>query len=49
MHPLLTPFVLKVALQWFIVYATLARGIHDLDERVYMGRQVLSQDGATWP
>lgn len=48
-HPLLTPFVLKVALQWFIVHATLARGIADLDDRVYMGRQVLSQDGARWP
>ena len=48
-HPLLTPFVMKVALQWFIVYATLARGIEDLDDRVYMGRQVLSQDGARWP
>jgi fructoselysine-6-P-deglycase FrlB-like protein len=48
-HPLLTPFVLKVALQWFIVHATLARGIDDLDARVYMGRQVLSQDGARWP
>jgi fructoselysine-6-P-deglycase FrlB-like protein len=48
-HPLLTPFVMKVALQWFIVHATLARGISDLDARVYMGRQVLSQDGARWP
>ena len=43
----LQPFVLKVALQWFIVYSTLARGIRDLDERALMGHQVLS--GAGWP
>jgi fructoselysine-6-P-deglycase FrlB-like protein len=48
-HPLLTPFVLKVALQWFIVYATLMRGIDDLDDRAYMGRQVLAKEGSTWP
>jgi fructoselysine-6-P-deglycase FrlB-like protein len=48
-HPLLTPFVLKVALQWFIVYATLMRDIDDLDDRAYMGRQVLAKGGATWP
>ena len=46
-HPLLQPFVLKVALQWFIVYSTLARGIGDLDDRALMGHQVLS--GAGWP
>ena len=46
-HPLLQPFVLKVALQWFIVYSTLVRGIDDLDERALMGHQVLS--GAGWP
>jgi fructoselysine 6-phosphate deglycase len=46
-HPLLEPFVLKVALQWFIVYSTLLRGIGDLDERALMGRRVLS--GAGWP
>jgi fructoselysine 6-phosphate deglycase len=48
-HPLLTPFVLKIALQWFIVYSTFLRGIDDLDERAYMGRQVLAEGGATWP
>src|SRR5207248_2596895 len=32
-HPVLEPFVLKVALQWFIVYSTLLRGIADLHER----------------
>ena len=31
-HPLLTPFVLKIALQWFIVYSTFMRGIDDLDD-----------------
>ncbi len=48
-HPLLSPFVLKIALQWFIVYSTFMRGIDDLDERAYMGRQVLAEGGATWP
>jgi fructoselysine 6-phosphate deglycase len=48
-HPLLTPFVVKVALQWFIVYSTLLRGIHDLDDRAFMGRSVLAEGGATWP
>jgi fructoselysine 6-phosphate deglycase len=48
-HPLLTPFVLKVALQCFIVYATLLRDIEDLDDRAYMGRQVLAKEGTTWP
>jgi fructoselysine 6-phosphate deglycase len=46
-HPLLEPFVLKVALQWFIVYSTLMRGIDDLDDRALMGHRVLSQAG--WP
>ncbi|HEY2788195.1 MAG TPA: SIS domain-containing protein [Gaiellales bacterium] len=46
-HPLLQPFVFKVALQWFIVYSTLVRGISDLDDRALMGHQVLS--GAGWP
>ncbi len=47
--PLLTPFVVKVALQWFIVYATLMRGIDDLDARAFMGRRMLAEGGATWP
>ena len=29
--------------------ATLIRGIEDLDDRAYMGRQVLAKEGATWP
>ena len=49
LHPLLAPFVLKVDLQWFVVYSTLMRGIHDLDDRAFMGRRVLAEGGATWP
>jgi fructoselysine-6-P-deglycase FrlB-like protein len=50
LDPLLTPFVLLVPLQWFTVYSALLRGITDLDERVFMGRQLLAQGpDATWP
>jgi fructoselysine-6-P-deglycase FrlB-like protein len=49
LHPLLAPFVLKVGLQWLVVHSALLRGILDLDERVYMGHQILSQGGAQWP
>ncbi|MEO9176585.1 MAG: SIS domain-containing protein [Gaiellales bacterium] len=50
LHPLLSPFVLKVPLQWFVVYSALLRGINDLDERVLMGRNLLAEGGeATWP
>ncbi|HEY5144389.1 MAG TPA: SIS domain-containing protein [Solirubrobacteraceae bacterium] len=49
LHPLLTPFVLKVPLQWFVVHSALLRGILDLDDRVFMGRNVLSRGGARWP
>jgi fructoselysine-6-P-deglycase FrlB-like protein len=49
-HPLLTPFVLIVPLQWFTVYSALLRGITDLDERVFMGHRVLAAGpDATWP
>lgn len=49
-HPLLAPFVLMIPLQWFAVYSALLRGITDLDERVFMGRGVLSKGkGVTWP
>ena len=48
-HPLLAPFVLLVPLQWFVVYSALLRGITDLDERVLMGRRILSTGGAVWP
>ena len=49
LHPLLTPFVLKVPLQWMVVYSAIMRGIDDLDERVYMGHRVLSDGEASWP
>jgi fructoselysine 6-phosphate deglycase len=49
LHPLLAPFVLKVPLQWFVVYSALLRGIDDLDDRVLMGRNVLAEGEATWP
>lgn len=48
-HPLLAPFVLLIPLQWFVVYSALRAGIHDLDERAFLGRGILSQGGATWP
>lgn len=48
-HALLAPFVLLVPLQWFVVYSAILRGITDLDERVLMGRHVLSRGGAMWP
>ena len=49
-HPLLTPFVLMIPLQWFTVYSALLRGITDLDERVFMGHRVLALGpDATWP
>jgi len=49
LHPLLSAFVLKVPLQWFVVYSALLRGIDDLDARVLMGKQILATGGATWP
>lgn len=48
-HPLLAPFVLLIPLQWFTVYSALLAGIHDLDERVFMGRGVLAAGQAPWP
>ena len=49
MHPLLTPLVLNSFTQWFTVYSAILRGITDLDERVFMGHNVLTSDGSTWP
>lgn len=50
LHPLLAPFVLLVPLEWFTVYSAILRGITDLDERVYMGHQLLAVGpDATWP
>ena len=48
-HPLLTPLVMNSILQWFVVYSALLRGILDLDERVFMGHNVLAEGGAPWP
>lgn len=48
-HPLLTPLVLNSVTQWFTVWSALLRGITDLDERVFMGRQVLATGGHRWP
>lgn len=48
-HPLLTPIVLNSHTQWLIVYSAILRGITDLDERVFMGHNVLATGGATWP
>lgn len=48
-HPLLSPFALLIPLQWFVVYSALRAGIHDLDERAFMGRGILAQGGANWP
>ena len=49
LHPLLTPLVLNSLVQWFVVYSAILRGITDLDDRVFMGRQVLAEGGHRWP
>ena len=48
-HPLLTPLVMNSHTQWLIVYWAILRGITDVDERVFMGRNVLAASGAQWP
>ncbi|HYM95847.1 MAG TPA: SIS domain-containing protein [Candidatus Sulfotelmatobacter sp.] len=48
-HPLLTPLVMNSHTQWLIAYSAILRGITDLDERVFMGRNVLATGGAKWP
>ena len=49
-HPLLSPFVLMIPLQWFAVYSAILRGIYDLDERVLMGHGIMGQGkDVTWP
>src|SRR5262249_5310088 len=48
-HPLLTPLVMNGVTQWFAVWSAILRGIVDLDERVYMGRQLLAEGGHPWP
>lgn len=49
LHPLLTPIVMNSHTQWLIVYSAILRGITDLDERVFMGHNVLATGGAQWP
>jgi fructoselysine 6-phosphate deglycase len=49
LHPLLTPVVMNSHTQWLIVYSAILRGITDLDERVFMGHNVLATGGAQWP
>jgi fructoselysine-6-P-deglycase FrlB-like protein len=48
-HPLLTPLVMNSQTQWLVVYWAILRGITDLDERVFMGHNVLAAGGAQWP
>lgn len=52
-HPelpaLFAPFALLIYLEWFTVYSCVLRGITDLDERVYMGKGILSKPGISWP
>ena len=48
-QPLLTPLVLNLVTQWFTVWSAVLRGITDLDDRVFMGRQVLAEGGHRWP
>jgi len=48
-NPLLTGLVLNPLIQWFEVYSAILRGILDLDERVFMGHNVLTSGGARWP
>jgi fructoselysine 6-phosphate deglycase len=48
-HPLLTSMVMNSHIQWFVVYSAILRGITDLDDRVFMGRNILAAGGAGWP
>lgn len=49
LHPQLTGLVLNALTQCFVVHSAVRRGILDLDDRVFMGRNVLAAGGATWP
>jgi fructoselysine-6-P-deglycase FrlB-like protein len=46
-HPLLTPLVINSCTQWLVAWSAWLRGIRDLDERVYMGKGLLSK--GRWP
>ncbi len=48
-HPMLTPIVMNSLTQWFVVYSAIMRGILNLDDRVFMGHNVLGANGASWP
>lgn len=48
-HPLLTPLAMNAVTQWLTVYSAILRGITDLDDRVFMGHNVLAAGGARWP
>jgi hypothetical protein len=48
-HPLLAPVVFLIPLEWFTVYSALRAGIHNLDDRVFLGRGLLAKGQATWP
>jgi fructoselysine 6-phosphate deglycase len=48
-HPMLTPIVMNSLTQWFVVYSAIMRGILNLDDRVFMGHNVLAANGARWP
>lgn len=46
-HPLLTPMIINSYTQWLVAFSAELRGIDDLDERVYMGKGLLSK--GQWP
>jgi len=46
-HPLLAPLVLNPITQWLVAWMAADRGIADLDERVFMGKGLLS--AGSWP
>lgn len=49
LHPQLTGLVLNALTQCFVVHSAVRRGILDLDDRVFMGHNVLAVGGARWP
>lgn len=46
-HPLLAPLVLNPWTQWLVAWSAWQRGIADLDERIFMGKGLLSP--GAWP
>lgn len=45
--PLLTPLVINSWTQWLVAWSAQRRGITDLDERIYLGKGLLSN--GQWP